>query len=78
VIRDKVQQVIIHLLHISSKDQLADILTKSLHLGPFDSLESKLGLLDIHSSLSGGVKHSNSDVGAVTCDSSKTELVRND
>jgi hypothetical protein len=78
VIRDKVQQGIIHLLPISSKDQLADILTKSLHPGPFDSLESKLGLLDIHSSLSGGVKHSNSDVGAVTCDSSKTELVRND
>jgi hypothetical protein len=76
VIRDKVQQGIIHLLPISSKDQLADILTKSLHPGPFDSLESKLGLLDIHSSLSGGVKHNNSNETAVTCNTSKTELVR--
>jgi hypothetical protein len=76
VIRDKVQQGIIHLLHISSKDQLADILTKSLHLGPFDSLESKLGLLDIHSSLCGGVKQSINDATAVTCNTSQTELVR--
>ncbi|GAU15979.1 hypothetical protein TSUD_338500 [Trifolium subterraneum] len=56
VVRDKVQQGILHLLPVSSKDQLADILTKSLHPGPFTSLESKLGLLDIHSSLMGGVK----------------------
>jgi hypothetical protein len=73
-----VQQGIIHLLPISSKDQLADILTKSLHPGPFDSLESKLGLLDIHSSLSGGVKHSKSDEDAVACNPSKTELVKLD
>ncbi|PNX67719.1 hypothetical protein L195_g055776, partial [Trifolium pratense] len=55
VVRDKVQQGILHLLPVSTKDQVADILTKSLHPGPFSSLESKLGMLDIHSTLIGGV-----------------------
>ncbi|GAU20316.1 hypothetical protein TSUD_337970 [Trifolium subterraneum] len=56
VVRDKIQAGILHLLPVSSKDQVAYILTKSLHPGPFNSLESKLGLFDIHSSLRGGVK----------------------
>jgi hypothetical protein len=56
VVRDKVQAGILHLLPVSSKDQVADILTKSLHPGPFYCLESKLGLLDIHSSLREAVK----------------------
>ncbi|GAU23069.1 hypothetical protein TSUD_183680 [Trifolium subterraneum] len=60
-VRDKVQQGVLHLLPVSSKDQLSDILTKSLHLGPFTSLESKLGLMDIHSSLRGGVNYSDNN-----------------
>jgi hypothetical protein len=56
VVRDKVQAGILHFLPVSSKDQVADILTKSLHPRPFYSLESKLGLLDIHSSLREAVK----------------------
>jgi hypothetical protein len=78
VIRVKVQQGIIHLLPISSKDQLADILTKSLHPGPFASLESKLGLLDIHSSLRGGVKQGICEATAVTCNTSKQKQLEVD
>ena len=48
VVRDKVQSGMIHLLPISTQEQLADILTKSLHVGPFNLIHSKLGMLDIH------------------------------
>ncbi|MCI05012.1 retrovirus-related like polyprotein, partial [Trifolium medium] len=41
---------------LSSKEQIADIFTKSLHPGPFHTLQSKLGTLDIHSSLRGTVE----------------------
>ncbi|CAJ2658415.1 unnamed protein product [Trifolium pratense] len=56
VVRDKVQSGLIHLLSVPSKEQVADILTKSLHPGPFNTLQSKLGMLDIFSSLRGDVK----------------------
>jgi hypothetical protein len=62
VVRDKVQVGILHLLPVGSKDQVADILTKSLHPGPFNSLQTKLGLLDIHSSFREGVKATNESV----------------
>jgi hypothetical protein len=58
VVRDKVQANIIQLLPISTKDQIADIFTKSLHPGPFHTLQSKLGTLDIYSSLRGTVEDS--------------------
>jgi len=58
VVRDKVQEGIIHLLPVSSKEQVADILTKPLHLGPFNNLQNKLGMIDIYSSLRGDVKDS--------------------
>ena len=48
VVRDKVQSDLIHLLPISTYEQLADILTKPLHVGPFNHIHSKLGMLDIH------------------------------
>jgi hypothetical protein len=54
------------LLPVSTKDQVADILTKSLHPGPFTSLQSKLGMLDIHSSLRGGVEDNESQVSCTT------------
>ncbi|KAK2354629.1 putative mitochondrial protein [Trifolium repens] len=51
VVRDKVQANIIQLLPVSSKEQIADIFTKSLHPGPFHALQVKLGTIDIYSSL---------------------------
>ncbi|GAU40443.1 hypothetical protein TSUD_397620, partial [Trifolium subterraneum] len=55
VVRDKVQANVIHLLPVSSQEQIADIFTKSLHPGPFQTLQSKLGTIDIHSSMRGDV-----------------------
>ncbi|KHN34625.1 Retrovirus-related Pol polyprotein from transposon TNT 1-94, partial [Glycine soja] len=48
VVRDKVQSGMIHLLPISTHEQLTDILTKSLHVDLFNHIHSKLGMLDIH------------------------------
>ncbi|GAU42474.1 hypothetical protein TSUD_100860 [Trifolium subterraneum] len=56
VVREKVQEGLIHLLPVSSKEQVADILTKSLHPGPLSMLHDKLGMIDIYSSLRGDVK----------------------
>ncbi|GAU31060.1 hypothetical protein TSUD_214960 [Trifolium subterraneum] len=47
VVREKVQDGLIHLLPVPSKEQVADILTKSLHPGPFHMLHDKLGMIDI-------------------------------
>jgi len=54
VIREKVQNGIIKLLPIDSKNQHADILTKALPPSSFQILCSKLGMLNIHSQLEGG------------------------
>ncbi|GAU16205.1 hypothetical protein TSUD_298370 [Trifolium subterraneum] len=56
VVREKVQEGLIHLLPVPSKEQVADILTKSLHPGPFSMLHDKLGMIDIYSSLRGMLK----------------------
>lgn len=48
IVREKLQHGTLHLLPISSKLQLADILTKPLAAGPFHSIHSKLGMLNIH------------------------------
>ncbi|PNX71839.1 putative copia-type protein [Trifolium pratense] len=69
VVRDKVQSGLIHLLSVPSKEQVADILTKSLHPGPFNTLQSKLGMLDIFSSLRGDVKtEDNKQLGQLLAD----------
>lgn len=47
VLRDKVQAGIIHLLRIASKDQVTNILTKSLQIGPFSNLQNKQGMINI-------------------------------
>lgn len=44
----KITNGTIHLLPVSSQSQLANIFTKSLVLGPFTNLQSKVGMLDIH------------------------------
>lgn len=41
---------------INLENQVADLFVKPLHLGPFTYLVSKLRMLNIHSSLMGGVK----------------------
>jgi len=56
VVRDRVQVGVNHLLLVSSKEQVADILTKILHPGPFNTLQSKIGTIHIYCSLKGTVK----------------------
>ncbi|XP_073219786.1 uncharacterized protein [Cicer arietinum] len=58
IVRDKLQAGVIHLLPIPTTSQIADLFTKPLHFSPFTFFTSKLGLLDIHSSLRGGVRAS--------------------
>jgi ATP sulfurylase len=53
LVRDKIQDGTLHLLLVTSKDQIADILTKSLQPGPFYTLLGKLGVKDLYSSLRG-------------------------
>lgn len=56
VVRDKVLAGDVHLMSITSKEQVIDILTKSLLSSPFYNLQAKLGMLDIHFILKGNVK----------------------
>ena len=48
-IRDKIQNGSIVTKHIASKNQLADVFTKSLGKEAFSTMMRKLGVLDIHS-----------------------------
>ncbi|MCH83454.1 hypothetical protein A2U01_0004276 [Trifolium medium] len=66
VVRDKVQANIIHLLPVSSKEQVADIFTKSLHPRPFHTLQEKLETLDMYSSLRGHVDDKQNEVTCYT------------
>ncbi|KZV53534.1 hypothetical protein F511_42283 [Dorcoceras hygrometricum] len=50
VIREKVQQGIVKLMHVSSVQQLADLFTKALLTSRFRSLLSKMGIHNIHDS----------------------------
>ncbi|KAE9607911.1 putative RNA-directed DNA polymerase [Lupinus albus] len=54
-IRERVVNGVLHLLPISSQEQLADIFTKAQTPGVFCANLSKLGLCDIHSPTCGGV-----------------------
>lgn len=60
LIREKLQKGIIKLLHVSSENQTADILTKPLQPLPFRRLVSKLGLHSIYAPACGGVLTNNS------------------
>jgi len=66
VVRDKVQARIVHLLPISSKKQVPDILTKSLYLGPFNLLQNKVETI-IHYSLRGDVNSENEKAEYLAC-----------
>lgn len=45
-IRDQVQSGRLHVAHISSADQLADLLIKPLSTSPFQFFHDKIGLYD--------------------------------
>jgi hypothetical protein len=49
LIRIKLQEGLIHLFHVKSSSQLADLFTKALHARFFSDGITKLGLLNIHS-----------------------------
>jgi len=51
VVRDKVMEGFIKLLHVRTKSQLADLLTKALSAQQFSFLLSKMNLLNIHTKL---------------------------
>ena len=52
VVRDKMVQGVIRLLHIRIQSQLADMLTKALSAHQFHNLLSKMNVLNVHSALS--------------------------
>lgn len=54
LVRDKVLAKVIHLMPITSQNQIADICTKSLQPSQFKLLSSKLHMKDIHVQLAGG------------------------
>ena len=49
MVRNKVLQVVIRLLHIRTQSQLADLLTKALSAHQFLGLLSKMNMANIHS-----------------------------
>lgn len=48
-VRDAVKAGLISTIHVKSKDQIADLLTKALGRPQFESLSSKLGVQNLHS-----------------------------
>lgn len=48
VVRDKVQDKVVHLMPVPTKAQIADVYTKALHPSQFDFFISKLNMKDIH------------------------------
>ena len=54
IVREKLKKSLIHLLPISTTEQLADIYTKALGSQPFKNICFKLGLLNICSPACGG------------------------
>jgi len=55
-VRDLVQKDVLRISHISSKDQVVDLLTKPLSKNQFQLNRSKIGLLNGSSILRGSVK----------------------
>lgn len=53
-IREKLEDLTLSIQHISSSEQVADILTKSLSPGIFHKLLSKLGCSNVYTKLEGG------------------------
>ena len=49
IIREKIQAGILKTLHVTSQNQLVDILTKALHSSQFHGLLGKMGIHDLYS-----------------------------
>ena len=49
VVRDKVQEKVVRLLHIKTKSQVGDLLTKALGSQQFQFLLGKMNMVNIHS-----------------------------
>ena len=52
IVRDKVLEKVIKLIHVRTHCQLADLLTKALNFNQFSSLICKIGMVNIHSAVS--------------------------
>ena len=64
IVCDKIQASVIHLLPISTKNQVADVLTKPLTPAPFAANMSKLNMLEIHAPACGGLlQHTEEESG---------------
>jgi len=55
-VRDQVQKGILHVRHVYTQDQLADLLTKPLSRARMKFLRTKIGLADGSSILRGYIK----------------------
>ena len=55
-VRDKVSSGLLHMAHVSTRDQLADILTKPLSKHRFSVLQSKIGVSDGSTILRGHIR----------------------
>lgn len=49
LVRDKIQAGVLKTLHVSTRNQLADVFTKALHPSLFKGLLDKMGLINIYS-----------------------------
>ncbi|XP_048441099.1 uncharacterized protein LOC125477726 [Pyrus x bretschneideri] len=56
LVREKIQEGMIRTAYIRTSEQPADIFTKPLNSTQFETLLSKLGVINIHSNLRGSVK----------------------
>ena len=52
VVRDKMLEKVIKLIHVRTHCQLADLLTKALGFNQFSNLVCKMGMVNIHSAIS--------------------------
>ena len=52
VVRDKVLEKVIKLIHVRTHCQLVDLLTKALSFNQFSSLVYRMGIINIHSAAS--------------------------
>jgi len=55
IVRDKIDQGMVRTLHVKSAHQIADLLTKALHRPVFQDLLSKMNVINLFHSSSGGL-----------------------
>ena len=52
IVRDKMLEKVVKLIHVRTHCQLADLLTKALGFNQFSNLVCKMGMVNIHSAVS--------------------------